>query len=66
MKKPLTSGLIRYALALGSFALVLLISLGVPRLTGINLDLTSLMILVMIASAWYLGFGPGLLIALIF
>lgn len=66
MKRTLLSVLLRYVLALGSFALVLLIAFGLPKLIGISLDLTSLMILVMIASAWYLGLGPGLVIAIIF
>lgn len=46
--------------------MILLISLALPRLLGISLDLTSLMILTMIACAWYLGRGPGLLFAIIF
>jgi PAS domain S-box-containing protein len=53
-------------LALGGFALVLLITFALPRLFSINLDLTSLIIAVMIASAWYLGRGPGLLVAIAF
>ena len=57
---------LRYATALGSFLLILLVSIFLPRLTGLSLDLTSLMILAMIASAWYLGRGPGLLVALVF
>ncbi|MGI8733845.1 MAG: DUF4118 domain-containing protein [Pyrinomonadaceae bacterium] len=57
---------LRYGLALGSFVLVMLVILGLPRLTSIRIDLTSLIILVMIGSAWYLGRGPGLLIALLF
>lgn len=66
MKKKFLSELLRYCLALGAFALVLGVTLGIPRVFGVNLDLTSLMILVMIASAWYLGLGPGLLVALVF
>ena len=57
---------LRYGLALGAFALILLITFAIPRLTGVNLDLTSLIILAMIASAWYLGRGPGLLFAIAF
>jgi hypothetical protein len=44
-------------LALGSFVLVMLVILGLPRITSARLDLTSLIILVMIGSAWYLGNG---------
>lgn len=56
----------RYGLALGGFALVLLITFALPRLFSFNLDLTALIIAVMIASAWYLGRGPGLLVAIVF
>ena len=57
---------LRYGLALGAFLLAMLIILGLPRITSLRIDLTSLIILVMIGSAWYLGRGPGLLIALLF
>lgn len=56
----------RYGLALGAFAAVLLITITISRLFSFSLDLTSLIIAVMIASAWYLGKGPGLLVAIIF
>jgi len=56
---------LRYALALGSFLLILGISIGLPRIIPIKLDLTALIIIAMIASAWYLGLGPGLLIAIL-
>jgi PAS domain S-box-containing protein len=56
----------RYGLALGGFALVLLITLALPRFFSFSLDLTTLIIAVMIASAWYLGRGPGLLVAFAF
>jgi PAS domain S-box-containing protein len=56
----------RYGLALGAFALVLLTTITVSRLFSFSLDLTSLIIAVMIASAWYLGKGPGLIVALVF
>jgi hypothetical protein len=39
---------------------------GPPRFAGVSFDTTSLIILTMIASAWYLGRGPGLLVALLF
>jgi PAS domain S-box-containing protein len=56
----------RYGLALGAFALVLLTTITISRLFSFSLDLTSLIIAVMIASAWYLGRGPGLIVALVF
>jgi PAS domain S-box-containing protein len=52
-------------LALGSFALILLISFGMERLLPFKLDLTSMIIVAMIASAWFLGLGPGLLLAVV-
>lgn len=66
MVRDIRSILLRYGLALGSFVLAMLVIMGLPRITSIRLDLTSLIILVMIGSAWYLGRGPGLLIAFLF
>jgi PAS domain S-box-containing protein len=57
---------LRYLLALGSFLFILSISLGLPRVLPFRIDLTALIIIAMIASAWYLGLGPGLLLAIIF
>ncbi|HEX8195232.1 MAG TPA: ATP-binding protein [Pyrinomonadaceae bacterium] len=56
----------RYGLALGAFALVLLTTITISRLFSFSLDLTSLIIAVMIGSAWYLGRGPGLIVSLVF
>jgi PAS domain S-box-containing protein len=66
MLKKILSIAGRYGLALGAFALVLTLSITISRLTSFGLDLTSLIIAVMIASAWYLGRGPGLLVAIAF
>ena len=66
MVRDIRSTPLRYGLALGAFTLAMLIILGLPRITSIRIDLTSLIILVMIGSAWYLGRGPGLLIAFLF
>jgi PAS domain S-box-containing protein len=66
MGKKIFSATWRYGLALGGFALILLISFAVRHFFSFNLDLTTLIIAVMIASAWYLGRGPGLLVALAF
>ncbi len=60
------SVVVRYGLAVGSFVLLLLLSFGIRRFFGFKFDSTSLVILTMIGSAWYLGLGPGLLIALLF
>ena len=66
MVRDIRSTPLRYGLALGAFSLAMLVILGLPRITSIRIDLTSLIILVMIGSAWYLGRGPGLLIAFLF
>ncbi len=66
MVREIRSTPLRYGLALGAFLLAMLVILGLPRITTLRIDLTSLIILVMIGSAWYLGRGPGLLIALLF
>ena len=66
MAREIRSTTLRYGLALGSFGLAILVVLGLPRLTTIKIDLTTLIIFVMIGSAWYLGRGPGLLIAFLF
>lgn len=54
----------RYALALASFVLILLFSFGLERFFSLKFEPTSLLIAAMIASAWYLGVGPGLLLAI--
>ena len=65
MARKRRSALLRYGLAFGSFALILLVSFGMERILPFRFDLTSMIILAMIASAWYLGLGPGLLLAVI-
>jgi PAS domain S-box-containing protein len=64
MAREIRSTVLRYGLALGSFALILLASFGMERLLPFRFDLTSMIIVAMIASAWYLGMGPGLLLAI--
>jgi PAS domain S-box-containing protein len=66
MLQAIRSAALRYGLALVSYAVILLITFGVQRLFSVSLDLTSLIIAVMIASAWYGGTGPGLLVAILF
>jgi PAS domain S-box-containing protein len=60
------SVVLRYFLAAASFALVLLLDFWINRTFKLKLDPTLLIIAVMIASAWYLGRGPGLLVAFAF
>jgi PAS domain S-box-containing protein len=57
---------LRYGLAAGSFALVLLISFWLGHALSVKIDPTFLILIIMIASAWYLGLGPGLLVAIMF
>src|SRR6185436_17539740 len=63
--REIRSPLVRYLLALGSFVLILGVSFGVERISPIRVDLTAMIIIAMIASAWYLGLGPGLLLAIL-
>ena len=57
---------VRYGLAAAAYWLLIGLSTGLRRFWGISFDTTSLIILTMIASAWYLGRGPGLLVAIMF
>lgn len=66
MVREIRSPVLRYGLALGAFVSLLLLSFGLQRLLKLRIDVTPLVIGLMIASAWYLGRGPGLLVALAF
>lgn len=66
MAKKIRLVALRYGLPLAIYALILSISFGVRRYYSFNLDLTTLIIALMIASAWYGGRGPGLMIAIVF
>jgi PAS domain S-box-containing protein len=66
MPTEIRSAPLRYGLALATFALILLLSFALQRFLPFRVDLTFLIIIAMIASAWYLGRGPGLLFALVF
>jgi len=65
MPKQIRPAPLRYGLALGSFALILGVSFALERISPFQIDLTSMIIIAMIASAWYLGLGPGLMFAII-
>ena len=65
MPREIRSAPLRYGLALASFALILGASFLIERISPFRLDLTSLIIIAMIASSWYLGFGPGMMLAII-
>jgi PAS domain S-box-containing protein len=64
--RTVRSVVLRYGLAAASFALVIGASFWIGRTFSIKVDPTFLILLIMIASAWYLGLGPGLLIAVLF
>jgi PAS domain S-box-containing protein len=66
MGKNIRSALLRYGLPLFGFVLLLLFPLGLQRFFSIRFDSTFLVIALMIASAWFSGRGPGLMIALLF
>lgn len=55
---------LRYVLPLASFALILLTALAIKHFFSLTLDPTPLLIILMIATAWYGGLGPGLLVLL--
>lgn len=65
MVRDIRSTPLRYGLALGAFLLAMLVILGLPRITSVMIYLTSLIILVMIGSAWYLWRCLDLPIALL-
>lgn len=65
MPANLRSALVRYGLALASLVLILGSSTVLQQVLPFRVDLTSLIIIAMIASAWYLGLGPGLMLAVI-
>ena len=65
MPREIRSAPLRYGLALASFALILGASYLAEWISPFRIDLTSLIIIAMIASAWYLGLGPGLVFAVI-
>jgi PAS domain S-box-containing protein len=66
MSKQLRRVVLRYGGAAASFALILLIGFGIQRYFSVSIDMTPVVIALMIASAWYGGRGPGLLVAILF
>lgn len=66
MKRGFQSAVLRYGLALAIFALLLLFPYLLRNLFSLSFDTTFLIIIAMIACAWYLGRGPGLLMAVLF
>ena len=66
MRNLSRSWVFRYGLAAAAYCMLIGLSTGLRRTWGISFDTTTLIILTMIASAWYLGRGPGLLVAVLF
>jgi PAS domain S-box-containing protein len=64
MATKLKSAALRYGLPLTTFALIILAAFAVRHFFSFSLDPTPLLIIVLIASAWYGGRGPGLLVLL--
>jgi signal transduction histidine kinase len=56
----------RYGAAAAAYVLILIVSRMARQWLGFNLDATPVIILTMIAAAWYGGLGPGLLVAALF
>jgi signal transduction histidine kinase len=65
MKRALL-GAARYIPGIALLALLVWGTSPLRRLLGINVDSTPLIILTMVGTAWYLGRGPGLLVAFAF
>ena len=63
MKKNIKSEVLRYAIALLSFALPVLLAIAL-RHWQIRFDVTPLLIIALIGNAWYGGRGPGLVVAI--
>ena len=59
MQASTRSRILRYGLAAAAYWSLIGLSTGLRRFWGVSFDTTSLIILTMIASAWYLGRGPG-------
>jgi signal transduction histidine kinase len=66
VRRWLSSRIVRYVVAAAVFWGLFGLSRVSRALLGVAFDTTTLIILWMIASAWYLGRGPGLLVAVLF
>lgn len=66
MPGSLGSTIIRYAAAAAVFAALIALPWALRAAFGFSFDTTFLIILAMVGCAWYLGMGPGLLIAFAF
>jgi two-component system cell cycle sensor histidine kinase/response regulator CckA len=65
MSKEIRSTGLRYAFALGLFAVTLGVASAVSYFSPKNNNLTILVMVALVAAAWYAGRGPGLLLAIL-
>ena len=65
MPEKLRSAPVRYGLALASLVVLMTVSTVLEKVLPFRIDFTSFVIIAMIASAWYFGLGPGLMLAII-
>jgi signal transduction histidine kinase len=65
MPEKLRSAPVRYGLALASLIVLLTVSTVLEKVLPFRIDFTSFVIIAMIASAWYFGLGPGIMLAII-
>src|SRR5689334_19649683 len=66
MTSKLRSIGLRYGLPLASFVLIIWLVVAINRWFSLPLDADTFIIALLIATAWYGGRGPGLLIAIVF
>lgn len=66
MSRKIVSIAFRFGLPLLGFVLIFLISEAFKRTFSLSFDLTILIIILLIATAWYMGRAPGIFIALLF
>ncbi|HJQ22421.1 MAG TPA: ATP-binding protein [Blastocatellia bacterium] len=62
MNKKLRSIALRYVLPVVAFAVPLFLAIGIKRWFGVSIDPSTIIIAVLIASAWYGGRSSGLLV----
>ena len=66
MARKIRTAALRYGLGVLAFTVILLIAFAIKRFFSLTLDPTPLLIIVLIASAWYGGRGPGLLVLVVY
>src|ERR1700730_17078256 len=64
--KDIRSVALRYGLTLASFAIIVGAAEGLNKFSSLGRYLLALLIGLLVASAWYAGRGPGLMVAVLF